>query len=92
MKPSQTPGASPYMSRQVAGPGSSSFSAKKQSFPEVISFLSNPFQRNNLNYAVKNNQKIITPKEASGMRFNRSYRSNAGMGSKAAQGRAKSYK
>ena len=25
-----------------------------KSFPEVVSFLSNPFQKNNLNYAVKN--------------------------------------
>ena len=28
-------------------------SSKGGSFPEVVSFLSNPFQKNNLNYAVK---------------------------------------
>jgi len=48
-------------------------SGSKKSFPEVVSFLSNPFQKNNLNYAVKNSQAIVTPKMACGMRFSRAY-------------------
>jgi hypothetical protein len=30
------------------------FGMKKQSFPEVVGFLSNPFQKNNLNFAARN--------------------------------------
>tara|TARA_B110000305_G_C19387710_1_gene613117 strand:- start:143 stop:481 length:339 start_codon:yes stop_codon:yes gene_type:complete len=51
-----------------------SFGGKKQSFPEVVSYLSNPFQKNNLNFAVKNHQAIVTPKMAQGMRFTRAYK------------------
>lgn len=40
-------------------------SQEKQSFPEVVSFLNNPFSKNNLNYSVKNQQPLITPRMAS---------------------------
>jgi len=42
----------------------------------VVSFLSNPFQKNNLNFAVKNQQPLITPKMATSMRFSRGYNPN----------------
>ena len=48
--------------------------ATKQSFPEVVSYLTNPFHKRNLNYSVKNQQAIITPKMASGMRFDRGFK------------------
>jgi hypothetical protein len=63
-----------------------------QSFPEVVSYLCNPFQKNNLNYAVKNNQAIITPKMASSLRFNRGQNIIGKQGRNAMQKRAISYK
>lgn len=45
----------------------------KQSFPEVVSYLSNPFQKNNLNFSLRNQQNIITPKMASEMRYQRAF-------------------
>jgi hypothetical protein len=42
--------------------------ASKQSFPDVVSILNNPFQKSHLNFAVKNQQAIITPKMAAEMR------------------------
>ena len=43
--------------------------ASKQSFPEVVSAITNPFQKNNMNYAARNGHQIITPKMANSLRF-----------------------
>ena len=41
------------MTAETSYGGFGGTSSKGGSFPEVVSFLSNPFQKNNLNYAVK---------------------------------------
>ena len=66
--------------KSIAGTAETSYGAFASSskgggsFPEVVSFLSNPFQKNNLNYAVKNQQAIITPRMATTIRLQRAYK------------------
>jgi hypothetical protein len=49
--------------------GESTFSSGQHSIPEVVNLVSNPFFKNNLNYAVKNQKPLITPKMEQAMRF-----------------------
>lgn len=52
-------------------------SLRKQSFPEVVGILTNPFARNNLNQAARTNQLIITPKMENELRFSRGAKKDA---------------
>ena len=52
---------------------SEDITASRQTFPEVLGIINNPFQKNNLNYAIKNNKAVITPKIQNEQRFAKNF-------------------